>query len=421
MANKQVLDYTKKSLEKGYTVEQISTALLDQGWSPTEINEALLKAQETIQQKLAKSIAPPAPPKKSEWSIDLKSLSASQILLYLGGLIIVLAGAIYIGINWSQWGLVARIFAIFLPMLICYIVGVPMFFNDGYKKQSVVFLAVGSLLFPFFLTILFKELKIFAQPFYNDFCIAVSFLYFVFYLVSSFIFRFPIWAFLYQGAGLSVFYFLIVFVGAGNIFGRTTMSWLFLVLGTAYLFFSLLYDKSGQKDEGRYSYRFGTLVVAWSFIVLLNETFSNQGYLAYLLFILGVAYFFFGVFCEKNNFRKYCQAPYFIGAGVIFFSLSRLASGGTLLKNLTGSAAHYSWDIFNWSSLIIGIVYMFIGWVWKIKILTTRRAPKFKILFDVIGPLFVLGSILNFGSGGNKPIYETLLLLSSLGFILGVF
>ena len=198
------------------------------------------------------------------------------------------------------------------------------------------------------------------------------------------------------------------------------MSWLFLVLGTAYLFFSLLYDKSGQKDEGRYSYRFGTLVVAWSFIVLLNETFSNQGYLAYLLFILGVAYFFFGVFCEKNNFRKYCQAPYFIGAGVIFFSLSRLASGGTLLKNLTGSAAHYSWDIFNWSSLIIGIVYMFIGWgMEKLKYSQLEESPNFKILFDVIGPLFVLGSILNFGSVGNKPIYETFLLLASLGFIFG--
>ena len=63
MVNKQILDYVQKSLEGGYSVEQISTALTGEGWNPTEINEALLKAQEIIQQK---SVAPLAPPNKSE-------------------------------------------------------------------------------------------------------------------------------------------------------------------------------------------------------------------------------------------------------------------------------------------------------------------------------------------------------------------
>src|SRR3989344_2402991 len=167
MVNKQILDYVQKSLEGGYSVEQISTALTEQGWNPTEINEALLKAQEIIQQKSAAPVAPPVPPKKSEWNIELKSLSASQILLYIGGLIVVLAGIIYIGINWSQWGSAARIFAILLTMLICYGAGVPMFFSSEHKKQGIVFLVVGSLLFPFFLSVMFKELEMFAKPF-ND-------------------------------------------------------------------------------------------------------------------------------------------------------------------------------------------------------------------------------------------------------------
>ncbi|MFH0969411.1 MAG: DUF2157 domain-containing protein, partial [Patescibacteria group bacterium] len=138
------------SIEGGYTNEQISSALLQQGWSNDDINEAIAKAQEIINQKTNAPIAPPAP-KKSEWNIDFKSLTASQILLYLGGLIVFLAGVIYIGINWKEWGSGARIFAILLPMLVVYGVGIPLWFGGQYRKQSIVFIFTGSLIFTQFL------------------------------------------------------------------------------------------------------------------------------------------------------------------------------------------------------------------------------------------------------------------------------
>jgi hypothetical protein len=119
MINKQLLDYIQKSLESGASIEQITPALVGQGWNNQDIKEASAKASEIISQKINVAVPPPAPPKKSEWNIEVKNLSASQVLLYLGGLIVVIAGIIYIGINWSQWGSVARISAIFLPMLIC--------------------------------------------------------------------------------------------------------------------------------------------------------------------------------------------------------------------------------------------------------------------------------------------------------------
>jgi len=421
MVNKQILDYVQKSLEGGYSVEQISTALNGQGWNPTEINEALLKAQEIIQQKSAAPVAPPAPPKKSEWNIEPKSLSASQILLYLGGLIVVLAGIIYIGINWSQWGSAARIFAILLPMLICYGAGAPMFFSGEHKKQGIVFLVVGSLLFPFFLSVMFKELEMFAKPFNDNFNLIVSLLSFVLYLTSSFIFRFPIWAFLYQGVGLFVYYFFLKLIGIESVFEKLTMAWLFLIPGTAYLFLSLFYDKNEQKDEGHYSHAIGALVLVLSFVRLFGETFAqNKEHLAWLLFFFGVAYFFLGIFYEKTNFKKYCQAPYLIGAGIVFFSLLRLAIDGTLLKDFTDSTAVHDQDIIGWSNVIVGVIFLVFAYVVeKLKNLQLEEAPKYKEFFNLVGPFWVLGAIFYLGLDGKKLVYETLLLLFSLGFIFG--
>ncbi|HNY36085.1 MAG TPA: hypothetical protein PLD14_00535 [Candidatus Pacearchaeota archaeon] len=421
MVNKQIIDYVQRSLEGGYSVEQINSALAMQGWNQTEINEALLKAQEIIQQKSIKLVVPPAPPKNSEWNIELKSLSASQILLYLGGLIVVLAGTIYIGINWSQWGSMARIFAILLPILICYGVGSPMFFSNEHKKQSIVFLVVGSLLFPFFLSIIFKELEIFPKPFSNNFNLTISFLSFILYLVSSFIFRFPIWAFLYQAAGLFVYYFFLGLIGIENFFEKPAIAWLFLIPGTVYLLLSLFYDKNERKDEGNYSYTIGASVLVLSFIRLFGETFSyNKEHLAYLLFFFGVAYFLLGIFYEKINFKKYCEAPYFIGAGIVFFSLFRLAINGTLLKDFTGNMTINDHNIIGWSNIVVGLIYLVFAYiVEKLKNIQLEEAPKYKEFFNLVGPFFVLGAIFYLGLDGKKPIYETLLLLSSLGFIFG--
>ncbi len=433
MANNKILDYAQKSLEEGYSIEQISTVLAEQGWNPKEINEALLqalKAREIIQR--AGPVALPAPPKKYQ------RVPAPQVLLYLGGLIVVLAGMIYKGINWSQWGSEARIFAIFLPMLICYGVGTSLFFGGDHKKQGTVFLVVGALLFPLFLSVMFTELEMFARPFNHHFNLSVSLLSFVLYVVSSFIFRFPgfpgfpVWAFLCHSMGFFTYYFYLRFIGVEGFFEQPTMAWLFLVPGTAYmlipaaahLFPSLFYDKNEQKNEGYYSSAVGVLILVLSFARLFGETFvQNKGHLAWLLFVFGVAYFLLGVFYEKINFKKYCRGLYFIGTMLVFLSLFWLAIGGTLLQDLqdfTGITVLRCPDIIGWSCVIVGVIYLVLAYALeKLKNLQLEEAPKFKGLFNLIAPFSVLGGIFFLGLEGKKPAYETLLLLSSLGFIFG--
>lgn len=110
MTNQQIFDYAQKSLEGGYSIEQIVAALSEQGWNTTEIDGALRKVQEIAKQKSIVSVTPPDPQEKLERNTRnemragkpsmfplrlLRSLSVSQILLCLGGFIVVPAGMIY--------------------------------------------------------------------------------------------------------------------------------------------------------------------------------------------------------------------------------------------------------------------------------------------------------------------------------------
>lgn len=363
MPKKQLLDYVQKSIEGGYTNEQIRSALLQQGWNNDDINEAMAKVQEIINQKTNAPIAPPAP-KKSEWNIDFKSLTASQILLYLGGLIVFLAGVIYIGINWKEWGSGARIFAILLPMLVVYGVGIPLWFGGQYRKQSIVFIFTGSLLFPLFLSVFFKELNIFTEPWSNNFGLTVSLLTLGLYLLLSFIFRYPIWSFLCPATGLFVYYYLLKVLGIENLFEKETMAWAFLLPGVLYLSLGYFYENAQKRDYSKY--------------------------------------------------------PYFLGVLTIFFSLSRLAMDGSLLKTFTGDAGGYSvrQSLVGWSTVVVGITYLALAWLSeKLKNLKLDEAGKYKIFFDFVGTFAILGAIFYLSTDGKKPVYETLLLLSSLGFI----
>ncbi|MDP3975108.1 MAG: hypothetical protein Q8P88_02390 [Candidatus Jorgensenbacteria bacterium] len=354
MVNKQLLDYAQKSIEGGYSVEQISIALSQQGWDAAEINEALLKAQEITNQKILLPVAPLAP-KKSEWNFELKSLSASQILLYLGGLIVVLAGVIYIGINWQEWSSGGRIFAILLPMLVVYGVGISLWFGGQYRKQSIVFIFTGSLLFPLFLSVTFKELNMFAEPWSNNFGLTVWLLTLGLYLLSSFIFRYPIWSFLCPATGLFVYYYLLKVLGIENLFEKETMAWAFLLPGVLYLFLGYFYEN-----------------------------------------------------VQKRDYSKY---PYFLGVFTIFFSLSWLAMNGSFLKTFIGDAV-------GWSTIVVGIIYLALAWLSeKLKNLKLDEAGKYKVFFDLVGTFAILGAIFYLSTDGKKPAYETLLLFSSLGFI----
>ncbi|MFC1629734.1 DUF2157 domain-containing protein [Patescibacteria group bacterium] len=362
MANKKLLNYIQKSIEGGRTDEQISSALLQQGWSSDEIDEAITKAEEIISQKKDTANMPSAP-KKSEWNIDLKSLTVSQVLLYLGGLIMVLAGIIYVGINWQEWGSGARVFAILLPMIVLYGAGASLWFGGEYRKQSIVFIFTGSLLFPLFLSVAFDELNMFVELWNNNFGLTVSFLALGLYLLLAFIFRHPIWSFLCPATGLFVYYYFLKVLGIENLLESGAMAWAFLLPGALYLFLGYFYENMQKRDYSRY--------------------------------------------------------PYLLGVFTVFFSLFQLAIGGDLLKTFIGGADSYlEQSLVGWSSVIVGIIYLALAYFFeKLKNLKLNEAGRYKAFFNFVGAFTVLSAIFLLSVDGKKPFYETLLLLSSLGFI----
>ena len=189
--NKQLSDFIEKSLRKGVPEEQILSGLSAQGWDKKESEKTLAKTKEMIYQGSLVPLVAPSAPKRSDWDIDLKTLSASEILLYLGGLIVCLAGITYVAMNWAQWNSPLRILAILLPMLIMYGIGAPLWFKGKYFRQALIFIVTGSVLFPLFLTVTLKELKILVDhP--DSFGLFVSLCSSVFYLLSCFVFRNPV-------------------------------------------------------------------------------------------------------------------------------------------------------------------------------------------------------------------------------------
>ncbi len=353
----------------GFSSEEISNVLIEKGWDSAEINEAFRKVQEIMKEKQTLKVMPPAPSKKFDWSINFNSLSISQIFLYLGGLIVIVAGIIYIGINWEQWGPFSRILAIFIPMIICFGVGIKMIFDSDSQKQSEVFLAVGLLILPLFLSVMFQELEIFKEPFDDSFFFSVSLVAFLSYISLKLLFSLSIFNYFNQVAGLFVYYFFFKFIGVSSIIE------------------------------------------------------AHPSLMAWLLFFLGIMYFSLGIYFELNDLKNYCRLSYFLGALLLFFSLGRLGSEGDLINDaLFGSTRHseYGQEIIGWSNFFVGIFYLIIAHVIeKLKDYHFDEMSKYKDFFYIVGPFWVLAAIFFLGLGGKKPIYETLLLFSSLGLIFG--
>lgn len=402
MAHRQLVQYIQKARLHGTTDENIRVALLQQGWETDEIFAAFAESRHAI--------APPAPPKKTEWGIELKHLSASQILLYLGGVVVVLAAIIYVGINWSSWGPGARITAIFLPMAFCYAIGAPLWSRGANKKFAAMFVAAGALMFPFFLITAFKELDLFASPFNKEFILALSLASAVFYFIMSFVFRIPIWAFLYLLCALFAYAFLWRVIGVAGFYDKETLPWLMLIPATLYIFLALFYERARDPDAAHYANGLGALTLLVVFMRLFAESLHRDG-LTGALVLAGALYFGLGAWFELRRGKTYCQPLYFVGAGVVFFALWRLARSGII------SGSH---DMIGWSTFAVGIIYLILaGGVGRLAAAGLKEGSRYKDFFDFVGPFFVLGSILELGTGGKKPSYETLLLLGSLAFIFG--
>ncbi len=394
-------------IQKGFSKEQTYQLLLQNGYKLEEINQVFNNLPLVGK-----------PTKKGALNIDIKQLSASKILLFLGGLIMVIGGIIYIGINWKDWNQFGRILAIFLPMLITYLIGIPLWLGKTYQKQALFFIFTGSLLFPLFLYITFTELNIYKNS-YDYFGFSISLISLIFYLAESLIFSSPVWSFLSPMAGVFVYYFGLQILGIDNLFKNYAKMWAYLVLATFYIFLAFYYFKKRLAERGKYPLLIGAALVVFSVLYILGSSFTHVNE-AWLLLIFSLFYFILAIIFERNFQRENSSSVYGLSLITLFLTLGRLAVSGEFLKLFFKTNQISDHTILGGSILLAGIIYLFISYILlELKRLELEEPGKFYDLFEFLGTISILGGIFYMGLGGKKIIYETLLFISSLAFIFG--
>jgi hypothetical protein len=414
MKNDKLRAYINTYWQRGYEPDQIEASLLSSGVEPSLAHEAILDVKEE-RKKASLVPLPPFKQAKGGLGIELSQLSASQILLFLGALIVVLAGIFYVGINWSQWGSFGRIAAIFLPMVICYLVGANLFVGE-HNKSSMAFLLSGGLLFPFFLIVTFNELQLFRGLGSDVFSFWVSSLTVLSYIISDFFFGNSIWAFLYELVGLWAYYFFLKLMGVPSVFTATSMAWYLLIVAIGYIAVAPWYEKRGKIQTALHSHGIGILVVCFSFLRFYARSLTNES-TVWLLVLFGIFSIVAAMAYEKSLYKKYCRSLYGLGVIMLVLSFIRLSWGGLLIRQLFGMQEPIK-DIGGWSVVLVGIVMAAVGYFAK-QLASYPKISEMKIpeAFDAISCLWILGGLLFLGLGGNNPLYETLLLIVSVAFI----
>lgn len=295
---------------------------------------------------------------------DLKKVSATQILLSIGGLITIIGVISFIALNWQGWNTPARLSAIFLPMLALYITGFYLWTKDAAKERSMTILATASLIFPFFLTILFRELDLFAltPEGVKDMGLTITLTTSILYIVLGVLFKHPSWLLLIGIAVLAfVGNFLAKYVNPETFYEANIIGWSFLLVSALYIVVGFIFEQQ-----------------------------------------------------KKAAFSRY---PFVLGFLVMYFSLSFLGFTGGLL-NPFGKPFDTTPFMSGASTSVTGLLFLAIAYLAdKTKGQNFEELPKYARFFNLFGAANVLGGISRLGYGGKEFIYETLLLLASLGFI----
>ena len=394
VVRKEVVDFINQGSEKGI--------------SATELKEALSVAKvESKPLSLPNSI-----------NVDLKRITASQILLFIGALITIIAGIIYITINWNQWGPFFRVLAIFIPMLLAFVAGVWLWSKEDHLKSSISFLFTGSLLFPLFLIIAFREFKLFDGSSFELQGLVISFLSLMLYLVISFLFRYQIWSLLYSIAGFSSYYFLLTYLKV-NFLGNYTLSWMSLILSLGYFFLSFWLIEKKMTEHANFPFAFGAGLSLFS-IVYLIFTHSLESDATWYLFIPTISFFMLGYLSEYKSYKSYASPFYFLGSVSLLATTLKLTVGmrlaalvGVDYRNFTDSNMIYGLFI-----VVFGIIHLLFSLALeKARKYNLIKLAEFSIVFQLVGTFAILGGIFYAGLAGKKFLAETLLLLTSLGFI----
>lgn len=435
MHKSPIVSYILKARERDHSDKEIRKNLTAAGWPEDSIRDGMTEAL-TIQTELdAQALPVPSPTGNLRSLLDTelnaKNFSASKVLLYLGALIVILAGLTYVSINWTQWTPASRIAAIFVPMALSYILGIIVWKKPQLQIQSRAFVLIGGLLFPLFIAVTFRQLHLFASPESDNFFFTLCGATVVVYLLSSIITKMAIWAPLLQLATLSLFIYFLRLLGFTDTENDPVLYWLLFAFGAVSFFSAILHERQSQHLHGRYTAGTSFFVMALSLamIFILGKSITAM----LLLLFVGVMSIFVGGMLDRGRYKDYSLIPYLIGFCLLVGTLCMLPDAivrrqshpvpGKTMKTDRAGYTYRSYltddeyrEVYK-LQIGSGVLFALIAYFMKSKQATFPKFAVFVQLLRFISPIVVLGLILLLGLGAHHVVEEVLLLVVSLIFI----
>jgi len=149
MADPRLIEFIIQSFARSQPKDEISAALKGKGWNSEEIDEALARATHLLDPLSAELQAPAKRARLADSpAVDLSRVTAARIFLFLGAVVIVSSAVFFISINWEEWSGLERLGSILMPMLVCAVAGLLLWFLSQ-RAVAVYFLLTAGLLIPF--------------------------------------------------------------------------------------------------------------------------------------------------------------------------------------------------------------------------------------------------------------------------------
>ncbi len=278
-----------------------------------------------------------------------RRLNVSEILYYLGGLIVFIGIAIFVGDNWDKLGSVSRILATLGAGITMYVAGVLLSQYRTLERPAIGFHLVGALLIPGGIFVTLDVANI-------DPTLGLATLVFaaltVFYLVSYLVYRKNLFLFMSILFGTGLYFLFTDYLLQDSIMLLDSDFYLYRVgvLGLAYLLFGYAFLKeTGEKRK------------VPSLIALLNT--------AGIVLFLGAAFALGGFGVEKNMFWEIIFPALALAA--IFLSIELKSRAylifGTLflMGYIFKITADYFSDSLGWSLslVLLGFAFIAIGYL----------------------------------------------------------
>lgn len=312
--------------------DRIRATLAAQGWTEADVRDAWTAATAQLQ---VNTLPVPKKPRHR--------VTAADMLLFVGGLIIIVAVFLLILPGWGEWAPWAHIVATVLPTIILVAAGLALWPKEEHRHAAHMFLVTGGLVFPLALGITLREL---APAGFEDrhLLLTAAVITTVVYGLAYRRFRRVVWILLAVLASLIGYQALLQVIGVDRWDLADPWSWGYVLYGLLAFGLGLLVERSAQRYASRPFYFFGVaaLIIALSVLGLTGHLFGSGGESAAVdravfsgttTFVVGCLFLAFGWLTRVFRARGLGEAGAYVGiwdfVGVLGASGAwTIASGG---------------------------------------------------------------------------------------------